>query len=84
MTDTMLESVYRRFADMYANSVPIRPATELDAAIRAAGLSYDQVDDEWLGSLQGGWVYREADVPFADDRRNRAYRRYLAEQRATS
>ena len=84
MTETTIESVYRRFANMYANSVPIRQATELDAAIRAADLGYDQVDDEWLGSLQSGWVYREADVPFIDDRRNRAYRRYLAEHEATS
>lgn len=84
MTETTLEGVYRRFADMYANSHPIRQATELDAAIRAADLDYAEIEDDWLRSLLDGWVYREADVPFADDRRNRAYCRHLAEQGLTS
>jgi len=80
MSESTLETVYRRFADRYANSVPIRQATEVDAAIRAADLDYDEVTDEWLASLSDGWVYREEDAPFSDDRRNRAYRRLLAEQ----
>ena len=82
MTESTLESVYRRFADMYANSHPIRQKTELDAAIRAADLGYGEVSEDWLGSLRDGWVYREEDAPFLDDRRNRAYRRLLAETQA--
>lgn len=75
--DEVRADVYRRFAAMWADSEPLRDAHELWAALRAAGVSEEAVTDDWLRSLPPDWVYRRADVPFADERVNRIYRREL-------
>ncbi len=78
MTDARLREIYDRFNAMYANSRPIRAPTELDAAIQAAGLGYEQITADWLRALRHAWVYHESDEPFFDEQHNRAYRRNLA------
>ena len=72
-----LDDVNDAFARIYANSHPIRSPDELDAAIRAASLSYDEVTDEWLRSLHESWVFLQSDAPFDDETANRAYRREM-------
>ena len=72
-----LDGVYAEFAELYADSKPIRWEQELDAAIRAAGLGYTDVTRDWLLALDPDWVYRESDAPFRDGERNQAYRRFL-------
>jgi hypothetical protein len=72
-----LDEVNDAFARIYANSHPIRSRDELDAAVRAAGLSYDDVTDEWLRSLDESWVFLQSDAPFDDESANRAYRREM-------
>jgi hypothetical protein len=75
--ETSFDRVYAQFANMYADSKPVRWQQELDAAIRAAGLTYADVTREWLLALDPAWVYRESDAPFRDLARNLAYRRFL-------
>lgn len=78
MTETTkLDAVNQQFVRLYANSKPIRTRDELDAAIRAAGLSYDGVSDEFLRSLRKEWIFLDSEQPFEDDRQNKAYRREL-------
>lgn len=77
MQPRTLEHVYNHFAALFANSHPIRRPVDLAAAIQAAGLSVEEVTDEWLRSLDPAWVYGDSDVPFADEHRNREYRRIL-------
>jgi hypothetical protein len=72
-----LDEVNDAFARIYANSRPIRSRDELEAAVRAAGLKFEEVTDEWLLSLKKGWVFLESDAPFDDERANRAYRREM-------
>lgn len=72
-----LEALYASFARMYADGKPIRGVFELVAAIRAAGLEPGDVDEAWLRSLNGDWVYGEALLPFQDLATNRLYRRFL-------
>jgi len=72
-----LDEVNDAFARIYADSLPIRSRDELDAAIRAAGLSYEAVSDEWLRALRRSWVFLESDSPFDDESANRAYRREM-------
>lgn len=72
-------ATYRRFAALYANSHAIRGISELEAAVRAAGLSAKDVSDAWLRSLDRDWVYRESPLPFPDEEANRRYRRLLTE-----
>ena len=72
-----LDEVNDAFARIYANSRPIRSPDELDAAIRAAGLDYDDVTDEWFHSLHKSWVFLDSDSPFDDEMANRAYRREM-------
>lgn len=78
--DEVRADVYRRFAGIWADSEPLRDAHELWAALRAAGVSEENVTDDWLRSLPAEWVYRHADVPFSDERVNRIYRRELTGQ----
>jgi hypothetical protein len=77
MTQTF-ETAYARFTAMYANSHPIRGEVEFDAAVHAAGLHYDDVDDDWLLALDEGWVYLRAPTPFGDEQANREYRRRIS------
>lgn len=72
-----LEALYASFARVYANGKPIRGVFELVAAIRAAGLEPGAVDEAWLRSLNGDWVYGEALLPFQDVAANRLYRQFL-------
>jgi hypothetical protein len=72
-----LEALYASFARVYADGKPIRGVFELVAAIRAAGLEPGDVDEAWLRSLNGDWVYGEALLPFHDLASNRLYRRFL-------
>jgi hypothetical protein len=78
MAQATLDGIYNQFTEMYADSKAIRWENELDAAIHAAGLDYENITREWLKSLDRAWVYRESDSPFRDLRHNRAYRRFLA------
>jgi hypothetical protein len=73
-----LEHVYAAFAQMYANSKPIRWHRDLDAAIHSAGLDYGEVTRDWLTALNHKWVYAESNEPFSDPERNRTYRRFLS------
>ena len=77
MTTRTLEAVNDDFARLYANGAPIRSIDELDAAIRAAGLDYNAVGEDWLRSLSNEWVLLQSDSPFEDEKKNRAYRREL-------
>jgi len=72
-----LDQINDDFSRIWANSEPVRSKDELDAAIRAAGLDYDQVTTEWLRTLNKAWVYLRSDAPFDDETINRAYRREL-------
>jgi hypothetical protein len=72
-----LDQINDDFSRIWANSQPVRSKDELDAAIRAAGLDYDQVNTQWLRSLKKAWVYLDSDAPFDDENTNRAYRREL-------
>jgi hypothetical protein len=72
-----LEDVNDDFARIWSNSAPIRGLAELDAAIRAAGLSYEDVTNEWLHSLREDWVFIQSDAPFDDEQANRAYRKEM-------
>jgi hypothetical protein len=76
---TGIEDLYARFAELWANSHPLRSAPELEAALRASEKSYATADDAWLLSLDRAWVYHEAEDPFEDEQENRAYRRELRE-----
>lgn len=78
MTSATKESVYRRFAAIHANSLPIRDEKDLEAAVRAAGLSWDSVTDDWLRALERRWVHFDSESPFGDERQNREYRRLLS------
>jgi hypothetical protein len=80
MSHDTLDDIYARFAELYANSEPIRSKAELDAAIVASSRDYGEVDDDWLRSLDSTWVYQRAEEPFSDERANRAYRRELQER----
>jgi hypothetical protein len=71
------EALYASFARIYADGKPIRGVFELVAAIRAAGLEPADVDEAWLRSLNGDWVYGEALLPFQDAAANRLYRQLL-------
>ena len=73
-----LEHVYAAFAQIYANSKPIRWHRDLDAAIHSAGLDYGDVTRDWLTALNRKWVYAESNEPFSDPERNRTYRRLLS------
>jgi hypothetical protein len=72
-----IADVYQRFARMYADSTPIRGPRELDAAVRAAGIEYEDVTQEWLRELNYAWVYGDMGVPFTSDALNRKYMRML-------
>jgi hypothetical protein len=72
------EIVYARFAELWANSLPIRGEEDLDAAVHAAGLDYDEIDDGWLRSLSPRWVHFQTDEPFRDEIANREYRRLIS------
>jgi hypothetical protein len=72
-----LSDIYLEFETIYANSRMIRSPEELDAAIRAAEASYEDVNEDWLRALDRAWVYGDTDVPFADDRSNQRYRMHL-------
>lgn len=76
---TGIEDLYARFAELWANSHPVRSAPELEAALRASAKSYDSADDAWLLSLSRAWVYHESEDPFENELDNRAYRRELRE-----
>ncbi len=78
--DQVRADVYRRFAAIWADSEPLRDAHALWAALRAAEISEDAVTDDWLRALSSEWVYGRAEVPFADERVNRIYRRELTGQ----
>ena len=77
MSEPDIDAVNQDFSRLYANSKPIRTKDELDAAIRAAGLPYEGVSEEFLRSLRKDWVFLESEQPFEDDRQNKAYRREL-------
>jgi hypothetical protein len=49
---TSLDRVFAQFANLYADSKPIRWQQELDAAIRAAGLGYTDVTREWARNFR--------------------------------
>jgi hypothetical protein len=70
--------VYARFVELYADSIPIRGEDDLDAAVRASGLDYDEIDDSWLRSLDQRWIYFQSNDPFQDEQVNRQYRRLLS------
>lgn len=74
-----ITDMYASFARVWANSHPIRSAAELEAAMRAAGLDYGDVTEDWLRTLNPGWVSHDAEDPFTDAATNRAYRRQLRE-----
>ncbi len=76
---TDIDDLYGTFARIWGDGHPIRSAPEVEAAMRAADLEYDEVDDEWLRALSRAWVYHESEDPFEDDMVNRAYRRELRE-----
>jgi hypothetical protein len=69
---------YARFAELYADGLPVRSEDDFEAAVRAAGLEFDEVDDAWLRSLNVRWVYHQSDEPFADEQVNREYRRIVS------
>ena len=73
-----IDDVYRRFSAMWANGEPVRDEREFAAALRAAGITPEQVTDEWLRAFPRGWVYGYEEAPFADERANRVYRRELS------
>jgi hypothetical protein len=77
MSAITLDTIYSRFADMYADSKAIRWQPELDAAIQAVGLDYPNVSRDWLASLDRAWVHRESDNPFRNSQYNVAYHRVL-------
>jgi hypothetical protein len=70
--------VYARFVELFTNSLPIRGEDALDAAVRASGLAYDEIDDGWLRALNPRWVHFQSEDPFADEQVNREYRRILS------
>jgi hypothetical protein len=72
-----LREVYRQFEKIWSNSRMIRSPEELDAAIQANEMHYEDVNQEWLGALDRGWVYGDNELPFHDERVNRRYRKNI-------
>jgi hypothetical protein len=62
---------------MYANSHPVRTKFSFESAVQAAGLDFDDVTDDWLRSLDDGWVYGLNESPFASEETNRHYRELM-------
>jgi hypothetical protein len=81
LTRTM-DDVYRQFREMWADGEPTRTRSELTAAVRAANVEPAEITADWLRGLDREWVYGRGDDPFADDRKNREYRRLVATKRA--
>jgi hypothetical protein len=75
MEEPTLESVYTRFAAIWANGRPIRGDEELLAAMQADERDPDRVDEAWLRSLDPRWVHFDSEAPFKDEHANRVYRR---------
>ena len=76
-----IDDVYRQFREIWANSEPVREHGELAAAVRAAGLEPQEITPDWLRGLDREWVYGHGEAPFADDLKNREYRRLVASPR---
>jgi hypothetical protein len=73
-----LREIYRQFEKLFSNSRMIRSPEELEAAIRAADMDYEEITLDWLRGLDKAWVYGDVEAPFSDDRTNRKYRERLA------
>ena len=77
-----IDDVYQQFSEIWADGEPIRTRSELGAAVRAGKVDLSEITPDWLRGLDREWVYGRAEDPFADDRKNREYRRLVAERRS--
>jgi hypothetical protein len=73
-----LDDVYQQFHDIWADSEPLRTRSELAAAVRAAKVEPAEITADWIKGLDREWVYGRGEDPFADDRKNREYRRLVS------
>lgn len=72
-----VDDVYRQFREIWADSEPVRSRGEVAAAVRASGLEPAEITADWLHALDRDWVYGRGEAPFADDLKNREYRRLV-------
>lgn len=80
MNEEQLKALYASFAEIYADTTPIRGPFELMAAVRAAGLEPEAVTADWLKTLNEDWVYGKSILPFQDAGANRLYQLLLRGQ----
>jgi hypothetical protein len=73
-----IDDVYRQFQEIWADGAPTRSRSELAAAVRAAMIEPQEITADWIHGLDREWVYGRGDDPFADDRKNREYRRLVS------
>jgi hypothetical protein len=76
-----LDDVYRQFREIWSDSEPVRSRSEVAAALRAADVEPPEITVDWLRGLDREWVYGRGEDPFADDLKNREYRRLLSASR---